>query len=126
MAENERMIAVYVAGPYNANGACNVLANIRNGIAACRTLITWGLAPICPWLDCLYCIVDDVSEAQLKAVSMELMRRADCVYVNPEGEDWCASAGVAAEIAEADRLGIPVFYNWPSLMEWREKREAKA
>lgn len=120
------MPVVYVAGPYNANGACNVMANIRNGIDACQTLITYGFAPLCPWLDFVYCLKEDVGEADLKAVSMAHMRKSDAVYVNPDGADYTKSAGTLAEINEANRLNIPVFYAWDKLMGWRKKWEAKA
>lgn len=124
------MPVVYVAGPYNANGACAVMENIREGVKLCRDLMRLGVAPVCPWLDHVYLIQGEVSEDTLKAVSMAMLRKSDAVLVNTSLPGWEQSKGTAAEIAEAKRLGIPVSFCIEGIEGWldwrREEREAKA
>lgn len=119
------MPVVYVAGPYNANGACAVLANIRSGINLCVKLSQHGIAPVCPWLDFAYCLHADVPESVLREISMALLRKADAVVVNKWRPGWEQSKGTAAEIAEATRLGIPVLYGMDEFLAWNAARREK-
>lgn len=47
---------------------------------------------------------------------MAWLRKSDAVFVLP---GWMESAGTLAEIKEANRLGIPVFFEIDDLMEWK-------
>ena len=124
----DAMPVVYVAGPYSADSLQGVFDNIRNGIEACEQLIMYGFAPICPWHDFVYLLRSRKSTADLKYVSMAQLRKSDAVFVVTSGSDYRRSVGTMAEIAEANRLGIPVFYGpdgldgSDGLLEWRNNK----
>jgi hypothetical protein len=49
--------------------------------------------------------------------TMELLRRCDAVVLVP---NWRDSAGAQAEVAEAERLGLPVFgKNYSTSYDWQ-------
>ena len=93
---------IYMASPY----AGDVERNTAFAIDACRYCITQGHTPVAPHL--LYTrMLDDTDPAQ-REIGLELghrlLERADELWVCGDR----ISPGMAAEIAEADRLGIPV------------------
>ena len=103
---------VFVCGNYsrNAKGAqanvIELLANIRAGQKACLDLLRKGYAPFCPWLDYMYCLLDDlpVTEQQFKDLSLAWLEKSDAIYViSGEG----LGGGVDIEIRRAKELGIP-------------------
>lgn len=64
------------------------------------------------------------SVGQFYNYSMEWLKVSDAVFVVPNAmdlKDWQDSKGTLAEIAEAEKLGIPVFYSFNELMEWKNK-----
>lgn len=124
----DAMPVVYVAGPYSADSLQGVFDNIRNGLEACEQLHMYGFAYECPWLDFVYLLRFGKSTVDLRAVSMAKLRKADAVFVVTSGPDYRTSVGTMAEIAEANRLGIPVFYGpdgldgSDGLLEWRNNK----
>lgn len=93
---------IYIASPY----AGDIERNTAFAIDACRYCITQGHTPVAPHL--LYTrMLDDADPAQ-REIGLELgyrlLEHADELWVCGER----ISPGMAAEIAEADRLGIPV------------------
>ena len=112
------MKKVYVAGRYSADNVLEVLQNIGRGQKVCATLLASGFSPFCPWHDRTYiidCPEDLFSVSQMKAHSMEWLRVSDAVFTV---YGWEKSQGALDEIAEANRLGIPVFHTFTDLLEW--------
>lgn len=103
------MKAVYVAGAYSGD-TITTMKNIHRGISLSIEVLNAGLAPFCPWLDCLYWIVGGdgvhVDLEMIQAYSMEFLKRCDYVLLVPGYEN---SNGTKAEIAEAGVMGIPVY-----------------
>lgn len=100
--EGKRLKLIYVASPY----AGDVEANVEYAKQACRTVMESGNAFFAPHL--LYpSILDDAvpSERQL-GIDMGLTMLSKC------DELWWfgprISAGMQAEMEEAERIGIPV------------------
>jgi len=119
------MLAVYPAGKMSSHDPLQFLRNLnalQHWTARLREL---GYAPF-PVADDYADIMrttKDVTVEQIKEASLVWMRRADCVFVTPK---WGASQGVKDEIAEADKLSIPVFFDLDALNEWRHTLEAVA
>ena len=96
------MKLIYVASPY----AGDVERNVEYAKQACRTVTESGHAFFAPHL--LYpSVLDDAVPAERQAgmeMGLTLLHRCD--------ELWCfgpcVSSGMQAEIAEAERLRIPV------------------
>jgi hypothetical protein len=93
---------VYIASPY----AGDVAGNTAFAINACRYCIAQGYTPVAPHL--LYTqILDDGDPVQRK-IGLALGRH----LLGATAEIWLCgervSPGMAAEIEEAERLGIPL------------------
>ena len=88
------MRLVYIAGPYRAATPWQVEQNIRAGMFA-----------VCPHANSRHMegVADD---AHFLVGTLELMRRCDAVILT---RNWRTSSGALAEVAEATRIGIPVF-----------------
>jgi len=114
------MIKVYCAGDYSANNVITVLKNIGKGLRACSELFTLGFAPFCPWADRDFIIQNPDSEfivKQFHDASMLWLEVSDCVYViSGKGN----KGGVDKEIAKAQQLNIPIFYELSDLLDWRD------
>jgi len=104
------MLCLYVAGPYSADNVLDVLNNIRRGQRAATEALLAGFAPFCPWLDFHFqLMLRDNEQLQVEhyyAYSMAWLRVSDGVWII---EGWENSEGASAEVAEARRLGIPIF-----------------
>jgi hypothetical protein len=105
---------VYVAGPMSGP-APEYLANCANLTVVSRALMDDGLVPINPAADLLEGLVSvralTVAEYQRRSIALLrlLQGRPGCMLVTRnKHDDGRVSEGVAAEIAEAKRLGIPV------------------
>lgn len=120
------MITVGLIGPITPRGdgnhAVEFLANVADGIHNAAILVANGFAPYCPHLDFQYVLYDrGLNESMLKAVSLEWIRRCDCVLALP---GWRESAGARAEADLCTLAQIPVFESIGKIIEWRRKREA--
>lgn len=105
-----RRLRVYVAGPYSSDNVMGVFKNMRNGIKKSMDLFTYGFAPFVPWLDYQFCFIDFNQELTIQdfyEYSMEWLRVSDVLFVQGS---WFESKGTIAEIAEAEKLEIPVYY----------------
>lgn len=116
------MIRVYVAGKYSDNNVLDVLNNIRKGIQVSRRILLMGCAPFCPWLDYMYILtmsdgeMNGLRKEMLYKYSLEWLRAAHAMFLLPERiED---AHGVQDELAEAERLGIPVFTELDELRKY--------
>lgn len=104
-----KMILVYVAGRYTAPTPAGVEENCRIArevgvqLAACGK----NVFPVIPHQTGRD--IEHIGDYEYWiAGTLELMRRCDVVYACP---GWETSKGTLAELAEAERLGIPVIRN---------------
>jgi hypothetical protein len=105
---------VYVAGPLTprgmrkdtTNAAVEYLYNVKDMIKAGAELIMNGYSPFIPGMDYSLFLVEDITEEQIKGVSMAWLDKSDAVLILPYFEN---SLGVIAELDRAKELGIPVF-----------------
>lgn len=117
------MIKVYVSGAYSGNNVLDVLKNIGRGEYYAAELFQLGFAPFTPWHDKDFVIKNfyrDFTVEMFYNYSMEWLRVSDAVLVVPDMKgliDWTESKGTVAEIEEAQRLEIPVFFNIPALVK---------
>jgi nucleoside 2-deoxyribosyltransferase len=96
---------VYIAGPYRAASPWQVEQNIRAAEDLAVKVHAVGMFAVCthPMTRFMDGATDD---EHMLVGTLELMRRCDAVILT---RDWRLSSGAVAEVAEATRLGIPVF-----------------
>lgn len=138
------MKLVYIAGPISKG---DLAANINQGTAAFLALTKAGIASICPMWSAFsgeamtaspapysavvslaaggrpvniagkaFAVADanhGLTHAEWLAVDFEYIRRCDALLRLP-GE----SVGAEMEIAEANRIGIPVFHSLETCIAW--------
>jgi hypothetical protein len=116
------MKLIYVAGPYRAKTEWELVQNIRRAEALALEVWRRGAACICPHKNTAWfggCADDSVwLEGDL-----EMLRRCDGVLCT---DDWQRSEGARNEVAEAERLGIAVFYTIAELEAWLAAKPAAA
>lgn len=105
---------VYVAGPYRKP---EPVINTHKAIRAARDLRdTCGVVPLVPHLTLLeHMVMPELDDDYWLAAMMDVLRGSDAMYRLPG-----FSTGTDAEECEAERLGIPVFYDRQSLKSWAE------
>ena len=108
------MKVTYVAGPYRAEHAWQIDLNIDKAKLFAMSIWSAGHVALCPHLNSPHFDGLASAEAFIEG-TLELMRRCDAVFVLPSSED---SEGTQGEIQEAKRLGIPLFFDMPSLLDW--------
>lgn len=118
-------IRVYVAGAYSADNVLDVLGNMGRGNYLAYRVFRAGFAPFVPWHDADFAMMAGMQGAKVTVqdfyeYSLEWLRVSEAVIVEPVNAEQ--SKGTQAEIAEAKRLGIPVFWSVADLIEWRAKR----
>lgn len=99
------MKVVYIAGKYCGPTPWDVQKNIALAAAVAAQVWEIGLVALCPHTNSAH-MEGAATDEQFLAGTLELMRRCDAVILVP---GWSTSAGTKAEIAEAMRLGLPVF-----------------
>jgi len=117
MTREARKLRVYVAGKLSG-ATTDYISNMHEMLKA-SALLRRDFALFIPCIDILLGIFDGWLEA------------ADAVYVSKGGwvdgrydpEAYKTSKGVMEEIAHAEELGIPVFYDIVSLKEWQREKE---
>jgi hypothetical protein len=107
-------MVVYIAGPFRAtnpdgtNDSWRTQQYIMRAMTA--ALDVWqipGASALCPHANTMFFQhAANVPDRVWLAGDLEQMRRCDAVFVV---EGWRASSGASAEVAEAERCGIPVF-----------------
>jgi len=112
------MKVIYVAGPYRSPYVYQIWENIQ--VARDFALAIWnqGHVALCPHLNSMF-FEGITTPKQFILGTLELMRRCDAVVVLPRYEN---SEGTVGEIAEAKRLGKPVFFNLAELFIWLESQ----
>lgn len=98
------MNSIYVCSPYRADDDRELQENINLARRACKYVIKCGCTPICPQLYFPQFLNEETQrEIALKA-GLGLVKAADELWViGPK-----ISSGMASEIKEAARLGVPV------------------
>lgn len=111
MAEVKRMTRIYVAGPMLTSG--NPYVNVRDGLRVGTTLMKRGYYPFIPHLTAVWEIAasEDFAYEDWLRLDFESVGMADALLRLP-GD----SRGADREVAEAKRLGIPVYYSIETLM----------
>jgi len=102
---NQDMTVVYIAGPYRGKDAWEVEQNIRLVEETAFLLATNGFVPLSVHTMYRY-FNGTLTDTFWLDATMELMRRCDAVVMVG---DFMGSDGSVGEMAEAGRLGIPVF-----------------
>jgi len=133
-----RMMYVYVAGPLS-DMPPQYLANVAAMTAISRTLIELEFCPINPAADMLEGLMAaaPLTLEQYQRRSMDLLRllgalqgqsadmlergRAAVFVVATLHRNGSVSGGVAAEIVEAENLGIPVVHSLGELLALRDE-----
>jgi hypothetical protein len=114
-----RLPVVYIAGPYRAATQAGIELNIQAARSMGLQAIRRGWSPIIP--HCNFALLDlvdpAIGDSFWLAATMEHMRRADVVLLVP---GWENSTGTQAEVREARRLNIPVFYALDKLTDGAE------
>lgn len=100
---------VYVAGPISRDP----IGGARIAIQAAAALADAGLAPYVPQLCVLWELVSPRAYADWMGIGFAWLRKCDVVLRLP-GE----SKGADLEVAEAERLGIPVFHQVDQVVAW--------
>lgn len=112
---------VYIAGRLSGDPP-TYLANVHEFCATSRILMDLGYCPINPAADALEGIMSGtvMGKDKYQTRSMDLLgllagQDACVLVIGQYHRDGTESTGTAHEIAEADRLGIPVVYGLGSL-----------
>jgi hypothetical protein len=100
------MKKVYIAGPYSYNEA----VNIHNAVIAANALLARGYLPFIPHLCHLWHLITPKHYSSWLTYGLEWLKECDCVFRLP-GD----SPGADAEVAEAERLGLPVYHSYHEL-----------
>lgn len=114
------MNVVYIAGPYRGPNAWAIAENVRTAERAALEVWKMGAAALCPHTNTANFQGAAPDEVWLEG-DLEMLRRCDAVYALPT---FHLSTGAKAEIAEAERRHIPVFYKLADLFQWLRTPEA--
>ncbi|GHU94379.1 hypothetical protein FACS1894208_05350 [Clostridia bacterium] len=100
------MKKVFICSRYRADEKRTTEENIGRALSACAYALEWGYAPIAPHLYMPKCLDDN--DPHDRALGMAAGR--EFLAVCDELWQWGAtvSEGMAAEIAYAEELGIPI------------------
>jgi hypothetical protein len=101
---------IYISGPLTSSG--NVMENLERAMHAARALIDAGFAPFCPHLTYHVDPGGEYPHDLWMAIELPWVSVADAVLRLP-GE----SLGAEIEVAEARRLGTPVFTTVADLLD---------
>jgi len=108
--ERKPMPVVYVAGPYRASNRAGVELNIQSARLTGLHCCLKGWSPLIPHANTggLDEIAPAIPDQFWLDATLELMRRCDAVVLCP---GYSLSEGTRAEMIEAQRRGIPVYYS---------------
>lgn len=99
----------YICSPYRGANKEEVEKHIKYAKELTRTVLLHGFSVVAPHLYITNCLNDSRLEERKRGLeaSLEILKKCDVVYV---GQKFGISKGMAAEIKEAEKLGILVFY----------------
>lgn len=88
---------VYIAGPYRANSATGIAANIQSARLAAIEFAKMGIPYICPHLNSAYFeeYAPDVPDSFYLKMGLEILARCDAIFVL---RGWEESEGTKAEM----------------------------
>ena len=113
-----RIRLVYVAGPYSATNAYAVQHNINKAWEMGCHVADLGAFPVIPHTNTMH--MDGIQPYKFWAEgTMQLMTHCDAVLIL---DGYIDSRGTKAEIKEAERLKIPIFYNLEDLELWLDEQ----
>ncbi len=96
---------VYIAGPYTGKTPWEIECNIHRARVVGAKVAALGALPVIPHANTAH--FDNIQPASFFIEgTLELLRRCDAVVVLENSQ---ASKGTQGEIAEAKRLGMPLF-----------------
>jgi len=101
---------VYVAGPYTKGDPA---VNTRNAVLVGNAFLREGLVPFVPHLNYLWQMVSPREYEEWMTYCFEWLGVCDALY-RMAGD----SPGADREVAEAERLGIPVFHSTAEVIRW--------
>jgi hypothetical protein len=123
---NRAMLQVYTAGAFSENAHGTISDNIGEAADVADAIYLAGAWPVCPhtmgerfagiW-----------EQQRCLDGTLEQMRRCDAVVMVA---NWEHSQGATAELAEANRLGMPIFLALPDgslpphFFAWLDDKEA--
>jgi hypothetical protein len=114
-----RHLRIYIAGPIQGPDLLHSLANIDAGQAYTAKLFQLGFSPFPVFCDAAF--IQRVRPVppigDVYAYSCAWLRAADAMFVMPGSE---SSRGVAQEVAEAGKAGVPVFHDLVDLCAWAD------
>jgi|SRR5688572_2233764 len=99
------MKVIYIAGKYRGPNSWAVEQNIRAAEEVAARVVQLGMMPMCTHPMTRH-MGGLASDEHMLAGTLEIMSRCDAVLLVP---NWRDSEGTRAEVAEAKRLGLPVF-----------------
>ena len=112
------MKRVYVAGAMSSSNPITFLDNLRKGMRLSTECLLAGYAVFSPFIDySLFFQLRDGEYIPLDVIqgnSMAWVEVSDCLLV---AEGWESSKGTEKEIANAIRLGIPVYFSLDNLKQ---------
>jgi len=105
----QQMPMVYVAGPFRAKDAWGIECNIREAENLGLRVASFGVVPVIPHTMYRFFQGSLPDEFWLQA-GLALLRACVSVVVTTTRIGAETSAGTMAEVDEARRLGLPVFF----------------
>ncbi len=106
-----------MAGKFSGANTWEVRQNVNAAEKVAFQVAELGAMPLCPHTNTAN-FFGTISEEFWYEGTLELLRRCDAVILAP---GWGASKGVAAELAEADARGLPVFHSTDTLAIWLQE-----
>lgn len=100
------MKVIYIAGKYRGPNAWAIEQNIRAAEDVAARVAAMGHMPMVTQSMTRFIDGANADEQFWVDGTLEIMRRCDAVVLVP---NWRDSEGARAEVAEAERLGLPVF-----------------
>lgn len=112
------MKIVYLGGPYRAPTPWDIECNVHRARDAAATIVRelhdLDVFPLTPHANTAH--FDNLApDVYYLNGTLEALRRSDALFLLP---GWEKSSGTLAEKAEAERLGIPIFYSVIELKAW--------
>ena len=124
------MKRIFIAGLYSKKpsgepaDSVDVLTNIRRGLLTATTLLSYGYAPYCPWLDHQYFFMDPyLTVGHLHETDLAFLRVCNAVLLKDPIEDIPENSQVLNELDLAKLLEIPIFYRLEDLVRHFEEQE---
>ena len=116
------MKVIYIVAKFRGPDAWAVEENIRKAERVGFDVACYGMSPLIPHTNTRF-FNGTLTEQFWLDATMALLRKCDAVITHP---NWTDSEGGKAEVKEALRLGIPVFYEITSLVDWLHFQQALA